>query len=94
MQNILSKSEIEKNLKQLNGWEFRDNKIRKTFHFRSFRDAMYFLIRLSYEAEEQNHHPEILNCYNQVEVFLNTHDANNKVTHKDFKLANLIDQVA
>jgi 4a-hydroxytetrahydrobiopterin dehydratase len=55
---------------------------------------MSFLIRLSYEAEEQNHHPEILNCYNQVEVFLNTHDANNKVTHKDFKLANLIDQVA
>ena len=58
MKNILSESEIEKNLKQLNGWEFRDNKIRKTFHFRSFRDAMSFLIRLSYEAEEQNHHPE------------------------------------
>ena len=43
---------------------------------------MSFLLQISYEAEEINHHPEIFNCYNRVSLSLNTHDAGGKVTEK------------
>ena len=54
---------------------------------------MSFIIRISYEAEQQDHHPEIYNCYNRVEISLSTHDAGNRVTQKDFNLAQAIDSV-
>ena len=55
---------------------------------------MSFLLRVSYEAEERNHHPEIFNCYNRVEIGLNTHDAGSKVTTKDTELARLIETIS
>jgi 4a-hydroxytetrahydrobiopterin dehydratase len=54
---------------------------------------MSFLFRVSYEAEQRDHHPEIFNCYNKVRFFLNTHDAGGKVTAKDFDLAEAIEAV-
>ena len=39
-----------------------------------------------------DHHPEIFNCFNRVEISLNTHDAGGKVTEKDFSLANAIEK--
>ena len=55
---------------------------------------MSFLLQISYEAEEINHHPEIFNCYNRVSLSLNTHDAGGKVTEKDFFLASAIDTIS
>jgi len=54
---------------------------------------MGFLIAISYQAERLDHHPGIYNCFNRVEITLNTHDADNRVTEKDFKLARAIDSV-
>ena len=51
------------------------------------------MVRISHQAEEQDHHPEIYNCFNRVEISLSTHDAGNKVTKKDLKLARAIDSV-
>jgi 4a-hydroxytetrahydrobiopterin dehydratase len=42
-------------------------------------------------AEKQDHHPEIYNTYNKVNIKLQTHDAGNKVTEKDYTLAKAID---
>jgi len=55
---------------------------------------MSFVLRISYEAEEINHHPEIFNCYNRVEIALNTHDAGGKVTEKDIELARMIENIS
>ena len=55
---------------------------------------MGFILQISYEAEAADHHPEIFNCYNRVEIALNTHDAGGKVTEKDIKLARLIERIS
>jgi 4a-hydroxytetrahydrobiopterin dehydratase len=39
-----------------------------------------------------NHHPEIRNIYNKVELFLITHDEQ-KITEKDHNLAEKIDRI-
>ena len=93
MADPLSKQEIEEALSgsDLGGWSHDDDKLKKEFSFDNFRDAMAFITRISYEAEEQVHHPEIFNVYNTVNIALSTHDAGGKVTNKDLKLAKSIE---
>lgn len=87
MSKALSDKEIEKGLEKLEGWKFENNKISKSFNFDNFKAAMAFLVRVGFEAESAGHHPEIFNVYNKVDVSLQTHDAENKVTQKDLDLA-------
>ena len=47
----------------------------KTFTFGSFREALSFMVRVGFEAEAMNHHPEWTNVYNCVFIRLSTHDA-------------------
>ena len=54
---------------------------------------MGFILRISYEAEAADHHPEIFNCYSRVEIRLNTHDAGGKVTQRDIDLARAIEKI-
>lgn len=91
MSEPLPADAVASRLADLPGWRHEDDRLKKTFSFSSFREAMSFLLRLSYEAEERDHHPEIFNCYNRVEIGLNTHDAGGKVTEKDFSLAAAIE---
>lgn len=91
--NALTETEIEAVLKDLEGWELKDDKLTKLFEFKDFRDAMAFLMRLAFEVEEKNHHPEIENVYNKVRLSLTTHDADNKVTEKDALLARQIEKL-
>ena len=93
MKKSVSNDEIIKKLSELSDWEFTNDQLKKAYLFTNFREAMGFIIRISYEAEQQNHHPEIYNCYNRVELSLNTHDAGNIVTQKDFNLAHAIDSI-
>jgi 4a-hydroxytetrahydrobiopterin dehydratase len=94
MTNPLNEVEITESLEQLSGWKWQDDRLKKTFFFTNFREAMSFILRVSYEAEERNHHPEIFNCYNRVEIGLNTHDAGGKVTQKDIYLAREIENLS
>ncbi len=74
-------------------WIEKDDRLEKTFKFKDFRDAMAFMLRVSYECDSMDHHPKWTNTYNQVEVSLNTHDAGDKVTDKDRALAKTMDQI-
>ena len=82
-------------LNELHGWsevEDRDA-IRKSFHFSNFSEAWGFLSRIALVAEKMDHHPEIFNVYNRVEIILSTHDAEG-VSEKDVHLAQAIDELA
>ena len=82
-------------LNELHGWsevEDRDA-IRKSFHFSNFSEAWGFLSRIALIAEKMDHHPEIFNVYNRVEIILSTHDAEG-VSEKDVHLAQAIDELA
>ena len=79
-------------LENLPNWEFKNNGIEKQFEFKNFTQALGFIVQLGVYAEKQNHHPELFNVYNKVNIRLTTHDANG-VTDKDFELATLIEKL-
>lgn len=86
----LTVAEIDDALRALPGWTFERDALAKEFKFGSFREALSFMVRVSFEAEAMNHHPEWTNVYNRVAIRLNTHDAGGKVTAKDVNLARKI----
>ena len=64
-----------------------DNVLYGKFVFNNFIEAMEFVNKVAIVAESQQHHPDIKINYNQVELFLSTHDAGGIVTSKDTLLA-------
>ena len=80
-------------LAALPGWSLDEDKLKKRFVFADFREAMSFLLRVSYEAEGLGHHPEIYNVYKPVVLALTPHAAGDKVTAKDVELAASIEAI-
>ena len=77
------------------GWTLAEDAraMHKTFCFDGFRDAMAFMVRVSYDAEIADHHPEWRNVYDRVEVTLTTHDTGG-LTGKDVALAEAMERAA
>jgi 4a-hydroxytetrahydrobiopterin dehydratase len=94
MREPLDASRIADELAALPGWRHEGDALRRSFELRDFRSAVAFIVRVAFEAEQRDHHPELLNVYNRVEITLTTHDAGNRVTAKDVELAAAIDSVA
>jgi 4a-hydroxytetrahydrobiopterin dehydratase len=90
----LTKTKIEAAVGSLPGWTFKRDALSKEFKFGSFKEALSFMVRVGFEAEAMNHHPEWTNVYNRVAIRLNTHDAGGKVTAKDVALAQKIESLA
>ena len=86
----LTPAEINAALSKLPGWAFERDALAKEFKFGSFKEAMSFMVRVGFEAEAMDHHPDWTNVYNRVAIRLNTHDAGGKVTVKDVILAKKI----
>jgi 4a-hydroxytetrahydrobiopterin dehydratase len=74
-------------------WKEENDRLRKTFQFKDFRQAFAFMTQVAFLAEKMDHHPDWRNVYNKVEIELNTHSAGGKVTDKDRKLAAEIDKL-
>jgi 4a-hydroxytetrahydrobiopterin dehydratase len=74
-------------------WKEENQVLLKTFTFASFEEAMQFMQNATPFISEADHHPTWSNTYNRVEVKLTTHDAGNKVTEKDRKLAAYLDNL-
>jgi 4a-hydroxytetrahydrobiopterin dehydratase len=74
-------------------WKESEESLERTIEFNNFIEAWGFMSQVAILAEKMNHHPEWSNVYNKVEIRLSTHDAGNKVTEKDRKLAAAIDKL-
>ena len=74
-------------------WKETDNKLTRTFKFKDFNEAFGFMTRVALIAEKMNHHPTWTNTWNTVSFELSTHDAGDKVTERDRKLAEAIDRL-
>ena len=70
-----------------------DNKLKREFVFKDFKEAISFINKISIIAEKNDHHPEIFNVYNKVIITLCTHDKGSIITDKDYNLANKIDEL-
>ncbi|HYE57082.1 MAG TPA: 4a-hydroxytetrahydrobiopterin dehydratase [Rhodothermales bacterium] len=91
MASPLSTDDLHRLAAELDGWDVAPEGLTRTFRLGSFRAAMAFLVRVAFEAEDLNHHPEIENVYDRVSVRLRTHDAGDRVTARDVELARRID---
>ena len=94
MAKPLTPAEITAALSSLPGWLQAGDALAKTFQFGGFREALSFMVRVGFEAEAMDHHPDWTNVYNRVSVRLNTHDAGGKVTAKDVALAQKIQAIS
>jgi 4a-hydroxytetrahydrobiopterin dehydratase len=94
MSTPLSAPKIEAALAALPGWKHEHGALTRSFALKDFREAMSFMLRVSFEAEAMNHHPEWTNIYNRVVIRLRTHDAGGKVTRKDLELAKRIQKIS
>lgn len=93
MNKPLNASQIAERLRFLDGWNVDGDKIFKKFTFKDFLEAMSFMNKVAYHAEQMNHHPDWKNEYKVVEVYLTTHSVG-KVTDLDTTLANTMNKMA
>ena len=89
---LLSDSEIESRLADLDGWERSGDAIVKTFELADFVGSVEFVRRLVEPAEDLGHHPDLSISWNKVTVSITTHAAGG-LTENDFQLAQRIDAV-
>lgn len=88
----LSEEEINNNLEDFKGWEYKDGAIHTSLEFENFKEAFSVMARIAFEAEAQQHHPEWTNVYKDLSISLSTHDAGG-VTEKDFRMARSIEEI-
>jgi 4a-hydroxytetrahydrobiopterin dehydratase len=88
----LTEKETAKLLRQVDGWEARDERIHKTRTFFDFAEAMDFVNGMAEIAEQENHHPDFAVHFNRVEVTIWTH-AIGGLSENDFILAAKIDEL-
>ena len=70
----LSENEIQDRLLELDGWNFDENAIRKTFTFETYMESIGFINRLAELAEETNHHPDMVVGWCRIDVAFTSHD--------------------
>ncbi|AEP29694.1 4a-hydroxytetrahydrobiopterin dehydratase [Brumicola nitratireducens] len=79
-------TQLNQNLSDEEQWVIKNEKLCKTFKFKSFIRAFGWMTQIAIWAEKLKHHPEWFNVYNKVDVELTTHDAGG-ISELDFKLA-------
>lgn len=90
---LLSDSEIDSRLAELDGWEREGETIARTFELADFVGSAQFVGKLVEPAEEMGHHPDLTVSWNKVGVSITTHSAGG-LTANDFELAKRIDALA
>jgi 4a-hydroxytetrahydrobiopterin dehydratase len=102
--NRLSLESVSAGLSDLPGWVLAGDAtpdaesdgsgraIEKTFELATFPDAIAFVVRVGFLAEQADHHPDLDIRWRTVRVFLTTHDAGG-LTDKDLALAHEIEGV-
>jgi len=89
---VLSDNEIEQSLGTLSGWARAGDEIEKTFELRSFPDAVAFVTRIGFLAEQADHHPDLDVRWRKIRVALSTHSEGG-ITGKDLDLAGAIEKL-
>ena len=84
---------VQAKLGEVPGWDLDGAAIRRTLTFATFSQAVAFVVRLAFEAEAADHHPDILICYRRVTLSWTTHSAHG-LTEKDFEGAATSDRLA
>jgi 4a-hydroxytetrahydrobiopterin dehydratase len=79
----MTTEEVKTALQKLPGWAQDGEAIKRQFTFAGFPEAVAFIVRLGFEAEGTDHHPDILVNYKRVTLTYSTHTEGG-LTRKDF----------
>lgn len=83
-------------IQEVSGWDLvrrdRARKISKEYAFKTFPEAIRFVLKVAKAAESEGHHPDMHIFYNRVKLDLYTH-AVGGLTESDFIMAAKIDQL-
>ncbi len=88
----LDKDSITTKLTSLKGWGLDDNKIKKLYKFKDFKESLNFVNRVGELAESEGHHPDIFLAYGKAEITLWTHSIAG-LSENDFILAEKIESI-
>jgi 4a-hydroxytetrahydrobiopterin dehydratase len=89
----LSSDQVREKLEHLNGWGKDGEAIRKQYVFDGFASAVAFVVRVGFDAEAADHHPDVLiSNYKKVTLTFTTH-SDGGLTEKDFAGAEAADRV-
>ena len=86
----LTQDEAKNMLKQLDGWELKDNTISKTFAFKNYYQVIAFVNAVAWMTHREDHHPDMSVGYNQCRVEYSTH-AIGGLSENDFICAAKVD---
>ncbi|MGZ8918879.1 MAG: 4a-hydroxytetrahydrobiopterin dehydratase [Methylobacter sp.] len=94
---LASQTEIDEFMPQLKDWELIEidgiKRLKKTFKFDNFEDALSFTNKVGALSEQENHHPAILTEWGKVTVTWWTHKI--KGVHvNDFIMAAKTDEIS
>jgi 4a-hydroxytetrahydrobiopterin dehydratase len=87
---VLSDADVQSALGTLAGWDREGDELVKTYERASFPDAIAFVVRIGFLAEQANHHPDLDVRWRKVRVALTTHDEGG-LTARDVDLARAIE---
>jgi 4a-hydroxytetrahydrobiopterin dehydratase len=97
--NKLQPAQVQLAITTLTGWALDTHAqhhtpcLSKSWTLPSFEAAVARFNQIAQLAQVQDHHPEVLSSYTQLQVRIWTHDVAG-LTHKDFALARAIDQLS
>ena len=90
---VLPDDDVRQQLADLPEWALADGRIAREYRLDDFRQTVAFVVRIAFEAEAANHHPDLDLRYNRLHVGLSTHSEGG-VTSKDLELARAIEALA
>lgn len=89
---VLSPDEVAAAVSGLDGWGVVDGQLQRELRLSDFRSSVAFVVRIAFEAEAANHHPDIDIRYNRVLLRLSTHSEGG-LTSRDVDLARKVDSI-
>lgn len=91
----MTQEAAEKYLQEAPEWELRDHatRLKRTFKFNNFADAMKLAQKIGDLCEEENHHPDITVSWGYCRVEFQTHKING-LHENDFIMAAKVNHLA
>ncbi len=74
-------------------WQETNHGLYKQFNFNDFNEAFKFMTDVANLANQYDHHPRWENEWSVVQIWLITHEGEQKITDKDRQMADAIDEL-
>ena len=88
-----TEEEARERIAGLDGWRIKEDKIKKSFEFANFAEALAFVNQVGEIAERLDHHPDIKFGWGYAKIKTTTHDREG-LTDFDIELAKQIDAIS